>query len=107
MIGFYAMTAGCFAGIALGWVADRVSLETKQQYGGLKLFIVLLYFGALGFFGWFALLCCGSGDAGASSSGSALVDVGEGNSDVLHVCGWFPYSLNRVYFACIGGGLCD
>jgi FLVCR family MFS transporter len=108
MIGFYAMSAGCFAGIALGWVADRVPLETKQHYGGLKLFIVLLYIGALGFFGWFALLCCGSSadGSGSSSSVSGLVDVGDENASVPHVCGWFSYSLNRVYWACIGGGLC-
>jgi MFS transporter, FLVCR family, disrupted in renal carcinoma protein 2 len=107
MIGFYAMTAGCFAGMALGWVADRVPLETKQQYGGLKLFIVLLYIGALGFFGWFALLCCGNHGDGGGSTDSALIDADEDNSaSYMVVCGWFPYSLNRVYWACIGGGLC-
>ena len=68
MIGFWSTVAGCSMGILLGWVADRVSLEAKQQYGGLKLFIVLMYVGALGFFGWFALMCCGGsgGDAGST-----------------------------------------
>ena len=42
-------------------VADRVPLAVKQKYGGLKLFIILLYVGALGFFGWFTLMCCSSG----------------------------------------------
>jgi hypothetical protein len=108
------MTAGCSAGIALGYVADTVPLQTKQRYGGLKLFILLLYVGALGFFGWFALLCCGSseGGGGSASSGSSLLsESGEAGSSQDHgllsqACGLFPYSLGRVYWACIGGGLC-
>ena len=44
MIGFWSMVAGCSMGIVLGWVADRVPLEVKQRYGGLKLFILLLYY---------------------------------------------------------------
>lgn len=108
------MTAGCSAGIVLGWVADAVPLETKQQYGGLKLFIVLLYIGALGCFGWFALLCCGNHSTVGSTSGSSLLESSDDGTGGLshehglvgHACGLFPYSLDRVYWACIGGGLC-
>ena len=102
------MTAGCSAGIVLGWVADAVPLQTKQQYGGLKLFIVLLYLGALGFFGWFALLCCGNnGSLGSTSGSSSGGEIGGNTQGLLdHACGLFPYSLDRVYWACIGGGLC-
>jgi hypothetical protein len=70
MIGFWSMVAGCGMGMLLGWVADRVALPAKQRYGGLKLFIVLLYAGALVCFGWFALMCCGSSNESASQSGA-------------------------------------
>ena len=43
----------CCQGIVIAWISDRIPLKTKQAYGGLKLFIVLLYVGALGFFGWY------------------------------------------------------
>jgi FLVCR family MFS transporter len=128
MIGFWSMVAGCGMGMLLGWVADRVALPAKQRYGGLKLFIVLLYAGALVCFGWFALMCCGSSNESASQSGAD--DCGGSNGTASQsgaddsssssvsgdatpattmfdpICKAFPYSLGRVYGTCIGGGLC-
>jgi FLVCR family MFS transporter len=53
-------------------------------------------------------MCCGGAGDGSGGSGSSagLLDAAAKEGVLEEVCQHTPYSLSRVYWACIGGGFC-